>query len=162
VASEQGLTFLELLLTVIIAGLAISLAIPGYARLGNEKTAVATVNGFIATLHLARSEAARTGLQVTLCPTSNGETCDQAAGYHAGWLVVSNGDVLRHAPPARTGTTITANGNMARAISYLPGGQTRQLAGTISICSRGVGRQIVINRAGRPRVQPWECADARA
>ena len=131
-------------------------------------------NDLVAAFHLARSEAIKRGMRVTVCKTSNAvaemPACDGTATWQQGWLVfVDNGargvidasdSILRVQGRAHSVVNIT-NNNYSRYISYRPNGLSQGsngLAnGTISVCVEGNRRDIIVNITGRPRLSSGIC-----
>lgn len=168
---EHGITLVELLVTLAVAALLATVALPGFAGLLQEQRLVTTTNDLMASLRLARSEAVQRGEGVLICPSADGVHCQENA-YTVGWIVrlapeypadtSEPGEVLRvygGPPPA---VSIEANGTMNHYIAYRPDGQTRQingalLMGTVSVCHGEKGRQIIISRTGRARVEVVAC-----
>ena len=64
---KAGFTLIELIITVALAAIIVTIGIPSFrtAILNNSRTA--QVNEFVGVLNLARSEAAKRGLRVTIC-----------------------------------------------------------------------------------------------
>ena len=168
---EHGITLVELLVTLAVAVILATIALPGFAGLLQEQRLITATTDFMASLRLARSEAVQRGEGVLICPSADGSHC-QEDGYTVGWIVrvapeypadISEpGEVLRvyGGPPAAV--SIEANGTMSRYIAYRPDGQTRQIngglqMGTVSLCHGDKGRRIIISRTGRARVEGVEC-----
>jgi type IV fimbrial biogenesis protein FimT len=75
---------------------------------------------------------------------------------------VTNDPLIAVGDAAVAGITITGNTPVQRYVSYIGLGATRRASGalqmgTITLCAGDVGRQIVISRTGRPRVQQGGC-----
>lgn len=168
---EAGLTLIELMVTLAVAAILITVAVPGFGGLVTEQRLVTTTNQFVTALHLTRSEAVRRGSRVTLCASEDGNTCGSTVGYSGGWIVfvgpepgvalVSAGEVLRVFPGSQT-LGIQGNGTMANYISFVGSGETRQLngalqMGTVTVCDGDRARLVVISRTGRPRVEQASC-----
>ena len=87
-ASERGFTMMELLVAVSIAAVLFAIGVPMYrnASLGARLSAAA--NNLLASVQLARSEAIKRNVQVTLCASSDGATCAAGGGWEQGWIVV--------------------------------------------------------------------------
>ena len=172
---RRGFTLVELLVTLAIGMILLAIAVPGYAFLINASRLTAVTNDLVSALHLARSEAIKRGMRVTICKTSNATAatpaCDTAASWQQGWLVFADGGtrgmidsddtllrVQGHAAPV---VTITAGINYGSYISYLSSGGSRGSGGlangTIRICVAGSRRDIVINSTGRPRLDSGVC-----
>ena len=162
-----GFTLIEALIAVTILAVMMALALPSFAALLRDVRIQAATNDLHTALFVARTEAVRRGVRVTVCTSADGLACAQGIGWHRGWLVFvdGNGNGVRDSdePVIRVGEglagDVTALGNtpVRDYVSYLPQGMTRMTSGAlqigrIHICSDGVGREIVINAAGRPRV----------
>lgn len=167
--AHGGVTLLELVITLAISGVLLAVAVPGARRVMRNARMTANTNRFLHALHLARSEAVRQGVRVTLCKRAGGARCATAGGWDRGWLVFRDADadgrpdsasavLLSSAPLSHA--SMTGNRPVHRYVSYAPDGSTRRLsgafqAGTLTLCDRRAlarVRRIVISRTGRPRV----------
>lgn len=162
-----GFTLIELLITLLITGVLAGMAAPSLSAVMRDSRVGTSTSDFLSALFVARSEAAKRGRRVTICPSGEGDLCAADLGWHAGWIVFddANGNATREpdeevvsvGPPRPKGLLIKTGGSMRHYISFVPTGATRLVNGgyqmdTISFCQEGVGRQIVINATGRPRV----------
>lgn len=171
--SRRGFTLLELLVTLAVAAIIMTIAIPASARLIQDVRVTVSVNRLVAALHLARSEAVRRGERVSLCPVDAGGRCHTAA-LADGWGIVpgehpfhSEREAIRRYPGLPPGVTLEHRfGNVsAEYVSYLPTGETRRLnggllMGSLRVCDARNGRtdrRIVVNAVGRPRVTSQPC-----
>jgi type IV fimbrial biogenesis protein FimT len=160
---SAGLTLIQLLTTLAIAAVLATVAAPGMSTLRLDGRRTAAVNGLLLGLFLARSEAIKRGVIVSVCPSSDGRRCEErAADWSVGWIVFVNSD--RDDPPTRSpreelilgsgaapGASITSN---RRGYSFRPVTQA-VVNGTIVFCDvRGSAhaRAIIISHTGRPRV----------
>ncbi|SEK81257.1 GspH/FimT family pseudopilin [Ectothiorhodospira marina] len=168
---EHGITLVELLVTLTVATLLATIALPGFAGLLQEQRLVTATNDLMAGLRLARSEAVQRGEGVLICPSADGIHCQEEA-YTVGWIVrlapesdadvSESGEVLRVYGGPPHAVSIQANGTMSQYIAYRPDGQTRQIngglqMGTVSLCHGEKGRRIIISRTGRARVEGVDC-----
>ena len=162
----RGFTLVELLVVLAVMGILLTIAIPGYAFLMNTNRLAAVTNDLVSAIQLARSEAIKRGMRVTVCKTSNAmavtPTCDTTASWQQGWLVFVDGGTRGVIDPsdtllwlqdrASTVATITTS-NYNNFISYLPGGVSQGsngLAnGTLRVCVAGNRRDIIINTTGQ-------------
>lgn len=157
-----GMTLMELLTALAAFAVLATLAAPSFHTLHLNSRRTAVVNGFLHTVFLARSEAIKRGLVVSVCRSSDGQRCDAGVDWSTGWIVFVNRD--RDIPPVRDtaeelifssggwpGGSITSN---RRAYSFRPVTQL-DVNGTIVFCdARGSAqaRAIIISHTGRPRV----------
>lgn len=105
ISSAQGFTLIELVIAISIAAILLAVAVPSYsgARL-NSQLRAASID-LIGSINLARSEAIKGGAPVTLCASSNGETCGGA--WNQGWIVLRGPDVLHSVGAAPAGFQLT-------------------------------------------------------
>jgi type IV fimbrial biogenesis protein FimT len=96
---QHGFTVYELLITMLVVGVIITIGIPNFAALTQNSRISATANDLLGSFHLARSEAARSKANVTLCASSNSLTAQAACGgtFDDGWIIFVdlNGDLIR-------------------------------------------------------------------
>lgn len=87
----SGFTLVELMITVAIAMILVTLAIPSFSLMINNAKVTSLTNEFVAALNLARSEALKRSNTVTVCRSNSAFTACSATGakdYAAnGWLV---------------------------------------------------------------------------
>ena len=160
-----GLTLVELLTTLAVAGILVATASGGAAHLVDQHRAGAAVNQMLGAIRFARHAAVAHRSPATLCP-ADGATCGRRNAWHNGALVFldenangrfDGGDVLLRAlPPLREGDRFYWRSFRNR--SYLmirPSGLTDWQNGNFLYCPRGgdprFARQIVINAQARVR-----------
>jgi type IV fimbrial biogenesis protein FimT len=173
---ERGLTLWELLCTLAVAGVLAALGGPSFRAVVLDGRRTADINAFVLAVQLARSEAAKRGKPVVLCPSLDGQHCAGDKGsYGAGWLVFVNVDDER--PPQRADNEpllYVHTPEMAGSISgnrelfeFRPF-RKRSTNGTLVFCdARGSAsaRAVIVSYTGRPRVdsidaggRPLPCA----
>ena len=159
---SQGVTLLELIVTIGIVAILSAIAAPSFANFRHDSQRATAVNGFLHGVFLARSESIKRGQVVTLCKSRDGVSCAANAQWHDGWIVFVNTD--RDELPVRDedediifvnggwdGGTITSN---RAAYSFRPYRQG-VVNGTIVFCDpRGSAhaRAIIVSHTGRPRI----------
>ncbi|MBV5292598.1 MAG: GspH/FimT family protein [Curvibacter lanceolatus] len=102
----QGLTLVELLVTLALMGLLAALAAPGFSVLAQRYKADLAASQMVAALNLARTEALRRGGGVAVQRLEDAACArpDSAQDWSCGWLVFADrdGDGLFN-PPTRSG-----------------------------------------------------------
>lgn len=73
--SSQGFSIIELMITIVIAAIVLAVAVPSMMGIITKSSMVSVTNDLVGDLNLARSESARTGSRVVVCPSSNGTSC---------------------------------------------------------------------------------------
>ena len=112
--TDQGFTLVELLVTLVVAGILITLAVPSYRDLMVSNRLSTTANDYVAALMEARMEAIRRNAQTQFCgSTGNGGDTLGAGCAAAGQVEVINSDgnssVTRRASPVvRAGLNLTS------------------------------------------------------
>jgi type IV fimbrial biogenesis protein FimT len=170
----KGFTLVELMVTLVVAGILLTMAIPSFRKTIWNNRLTAQANEFVTALNFARSEAIKRGGRVTICISSNStestSTCDPNVNWERGWIIFVDTStfgtrqtselILRAHEGLSGGNTLTTGTNFNDFISYLSSGISRganNLAnGTFLLCdSRGTSkaRSIVIGPTGRPRTQ---------
>jgi len=167
-SSNQGVTLIELLVTLSLIAIVLSLAAPSFRELMLNNQRASHINAMMASLNLARAEAAKRGAEAVVCITDGASPpdCDTGATqWEDGWLVVvdrdkdgtvtrADGDLILEAHEAlQRGVTFRGNANVSWRVPYSSRGTSTN--GTLTLCdSRGQGsaRGIVVYYTGRPRL----------
>lgn len=158
-ARQKGFTLLELLFTIAVAAIILSVGVPGFMNFINNNRAVTDTNDLVTAMNLGRSEATRRGAPVVLCSSTNGADCDGGNDWSTGWVLrIPGGDVLR-TWPARSGGAGTLQGDVSQLQFQARGAVS---AGTVlrvrlPHCTGEQGRDIAINGAGRVSVSRADC-----
>lgn len=160
----QGFTLVELLVTMAVLVVAVSIAAPAFNDMVLRHRAASTTNEFLASLSEARSEAARRRRNVTVCArASGGDTAEcnadnQATGacqcsgtaWENGWLtfvdmnadgtlgtVADTGDTLIYAhPPLANNTSLRRSGASPanETLAFNAQGNLVGTAATFALC----------------------------
>ena len=171
---QQGFTLVELIVTVALAAMVMTLGVPSLQTLIRNNQLVGQANTFVTAINLARVEAIKRASRVTLCKKSAiSLLCDTSptASYDDGFLVFadSNGDgnynpgqgeqLIRAFDAIPEGMIATGNNSVKKFISYVEDGtaQTRNggllTPSTIVLSKDSCARNIHINAIGRARVE---------
>ena len=91
--NQSGLSLLEVVIAVAVAGLLLSLAVPSFQALQARRAVAAAIATIESDFALARSEAIRQGHSVTICSSSTAGEClaDAASGdddWTTGWIIL--------------------------------------------------------------------------
>ncbi len=166
---ETGFTLIELIVTLVIAAVLLTVGVPAFQETTASSRLASAANEFVAALNLARSEAIKQNVRVTLCPSNNQATCT-GGGYEQGWIIFVDVDnsgtlnnaeaVIQAATALPTGLTLTNTSVPDAFISYTSSGSAKRAngafqAGTLTLCKSNYttqSRRIVIAQGGRAQV----------
>jgi len=174
VKAQQGFTLIELLTTVIIAGILLAIAVPSYQEFIRKNHTITQTNNLVSSLNLARSEAIKRGIQVTVRRKGIASQV-----WDTGWDVFTdiNGDgtltddadinlcetgedcLLRTYGALPNGYTLRTGANYDDWVAYLPSGLSRSSSGTANdtfrVCANNAditkSRAVAASVSGRPR-----------
>lgn len=170
----RGFTLVELLVAIAIGAILLTIAIPGYSFLVNGSRLTVVTNDLVAALNLARSEAIKRSMRVTICTTSNAinaiPACDASASWEQGWLlfvdggtagVIESGDTLLRVQDSLPSVVTITTSNYSSYVSYLSSGRSQGPNGlpngAIRVCVDSNRRDIIINNTGRIRLATHTC-----
>ena len=170
-----GFSLLELLVSLTVLAVMATVAAPQFAGPLADSRVRAATGEFVTGLGSARTEAARRGVPVTLCPrATSSNTCNNsAANWNQGWVLYADLDAsgsLDASDPLLSVRTALPNGSsvgegQADQISVLPSGEhvfPSGTARTILFESNERRRYVVISRVGRATVlSAADCTSAR-
>lgn len=168
---ESGFTLVELMVTIAIAGILMSIATPNYRTFILSSRISAQANEFMTAIGMARSEAIKRGMRISICKSANNTSCTTSGDWAQGWIIFTDtngstvGDkdgadvIIQTRGPLAGTNTFIGNTNVVNYISYGASGFGTQ-PGTVSLCPPSpaavVGRDIVISNTGRARVERKE------
>ncbi len=126
---QKGFTLTELMVVTAIVAILLGIAIPSYKYLTTSYRLSAELNDLVGDLQLAREEALKEGVTVTVCPSANGTGCTGGTEWNVGWIVFSDpnanatvdpGERIVKARNAFSGTTPDTfdSGNGVTAVLY--------------------------------------------
>ena len=83
---SKGFTLIELMISVVVASILLTVAVPNFFSMIQNNRMSATANSLVSALNFARSEAVRRGGTVRVCNTTNATTCANGVDW-VGWGV---------------------------------------------------------------------------
>lgn len=139
---EQGFTLYELLITLVVVSIVLSFGIPNLRSFTQNSRMSAAANDLLGTFQTARSEAARSKQNVSICASTNATSANPSCGgeFEDGWLLFAdpNGDaqynagevLLRAYPAMGRDIDVTAAGQ-GHYFAYGPNGLGRGTIGAL-------------------------------
>ena len=88
---DYGFTLVELMVTLVIAAILLTAGVPSFTTLIKNNRLTTSTNELVGALTLARSEAVKRGLRVTVCKSADQASCDTSGtGWQQGWIVFTD------------------------------------------------------------------------
>ena len=169
---EKGFTLLELMVTLAIASILLSVGVPGFRSVIMDSRLVRDSNHFVASINLARSSAVRFQRSATVCTSANFNavlpSCSGSSDWSQGWIVwvdkdrdgaIDANEILSVQEPMDSVTTFSATN--AALFSYDARGFGSSPADELMMCddrSGETGRRIRVNAVGRTHVKQQGCS----
>jgi type IV fimbrial biogenesis protein FimT len=163
---QTGFTLVELIITIAIAAILITMSIPAFSKLLESNRLTTHIHDFVAHLNYAREAAIFRNQRVTLCKSSDGIFCDNDLEWEDGWIIFVDSDnnhtrtaeepLISFQPSVRTYISIRYSANLRQNnfVSFTPVG-TSFGNGTFTFCSGRtdiVPRALILARTGRVRL----------
>ena len=163
---QTGFTIIELMITMAIFALTLTVGVPSFKDTLNQNRLAIQVNDFITTLNLARSEAIKRSIQITVCksaiPSAISPECTVSGSWSQGWItfvdsdkdgVVDGEEVLRTHAALNGDIVLTQDDNFSDWIGYLPTGSSLgdggAALGDFTLCHAPYARVLTISNTGR-------------
>jgi type IV fimbrial biogenesis protein FimT len=129
---SPGFTLVEMIVVCGIVALLLAIGVPSFRYVTTSNRATTEINGLLADLQFARSEAIREGQQIDVCATTNGTSCvTSGTTWNNGWLVKSGTNILRIQPVFSSQDTLQSD-NSIKVVSFSREGFTSGLPSAIT------------------------------
>lgn len=147
----RGFTLIELMVTIAVMAILMAIAVPSFNEVALHSKLNSVSNNFVASAHLARSEAIKRNGTVTLCASSDGSSCTGA--WKDGWVVLAGGAVIHTQAALPAGFLLSGN---VTSIAFQPTG-VGATAANLTLCraTPTIGTQqrtVTVSATGRPGV----------
>lgn len=173
--AQQGFSLAEMMATLAIAAVTASMAVPAMRNLAANGQRTAATNELVTTIHAARSVAITRNVQVTICPSSDAEHCNDTQ-WHEGWIYfvdydhnrqVDTNDEILGAVNGIAEITIRSQ-DFEQFLVFRPNGQimvatTAENSGEMLLCDdRGpeFSHSLILHVGGKPQLTVDEDPDA--
>jgi type IV fimbrial biogenesis protein FimT len=181
---EKGLTLVELMVTLAVAIILLAVGMPMFSGVVANNRATTQANALMSAMKLARSEAVKRAMDVSVCATNAAQNaCDSNSppDWTNGWFVYADlndngsfdfpGDIIRswEALAGSAGVTVTAPGGITEVAFRATGAangafafETNDTQASGSNADRAK-RCVILNAAGQVRVKrpdlggAWTC-----
>jgi type IV fimbrial biogenesis protein FimT len=136
-----GYTLIELMSMLAVVSILVSVGLPMMNVFFDSNRMISNTNDLVAGLNIARSEAIKQQIRITLCQSANASTCSGTGQWEDGWIVFQdpNGNA-----------TVDGGERILRLNAGVDGGQvtirsndvTNLIANSVSFTSRGLPKAL--------------------
>lgn len=112
--AAKGVSMIEVLLVVAVMGILAAVALPSFKSTIDSNRRAAYATQLLEDLALARSEAIKRGVRVTVCPSADASSCADSLSWASGWIIFTDG--------SGPGTRDSATETLIRVHEALPSG----------------------------------------
>ena len=152
---SAGFTLIELLVSIAVLGIVLALAVPSFDGVVARSKMRAVANDLAASAYLARSEAIKRNVQVSLCSSSDGTSC--GGNWNNGWIVLApDGTVVQRGNALPQGFKVMTSGGVNNIVFQPTGFGATPATLTVCKATPSVGpeeRVVTIDVSGRADVK---------
>ena len=162
--NQSGFTLYELLITMVVIGIVLSVGIPNFGVFTQNSRITRTANDLHASFYLGRSEAARSKANITICASANSMDASTCTGgtFDDGWIIFIDldGNIQRPAGPNVPGgeNVLRRHPAVDDAIDIVAKGTGGVAATFFSFAPTGLGRG---DQSGFTSIQTAVICDGR-
>ncbi|SER48299.1 type IV fimbrial biogenesis protein FimT [Nitrosomonas sp. Nm51] len=169
-AINKGFSLIELLVTLSVAGILLTVAAPSYREFVQESRITVQNNSLLSSIMLTKSEAIKRNRSATICPSTNGTACTGGTVWSNGWIVFADADgngavdageeIIQVGAAFTGGNTLQSNVSDTR-VTFAANGFSMGFNTRFSLCdSRGTAhsRVLFLNNQGRVRTEKGTAA----
>lgn len=84
---QLGFSLLELMVTVMVVGVVLGFGVPNFMEFQRNNAMASLANDFVSGIYLARTEAVKRQVAVTVCTSANATAANPACGVGQGFIV---------------------------------------------------------------------------
>jgi type IV fimbrial biogenesis protein FimT len=168
-SASAGFTLIELMITVVVMAVLLGIGVPSFVDTIRNNRLASASNEFITALTMARSEASKRGIQVSVCIRDTEDKCATGTtDWSSGWLVFTDDlapagqidgptDVVLLSSATRQASVSMTGG--ANSITFTPFGAlaTQTITVTKSGCQGKNRRVITVQPTGRVALVKGDC-----
>jgi len=88
-SAQSGFTLIEIIVTLAIAAILLTLAVPSFHGFIKDARLTTTSDDLVHSLALAKSEAVKRSTAVSVCASDTGTSCT-VTPWHEGWIVFTD------------------------------------------------------------------------
>ena len=142
---SRGFTLLELMVTLLIVSILAGIAAPSLSNLVSQSQIVAARDSLANAIMMARSEAVFGKQPVTICASTNQQSCSGGGDWDSGWIIFTDeaptgsieGDDELIDVSYGSGNVLVGAGDDVDAITFLATGM-RDIAGGANVITIGI------------------------
>jgi type IV fimbrial biogenesis protein FimT len=120
---QQGFSLLELMVTLLVVGIVLGFGVPNFMEFQRNAAVTAAANDLVSAIYLARTEAVKRQVPVTLCASANATTAAPTCGVgpNTGFIVFVD-DINPAIVAGTDGNAVVDAGELVLLQQPAPGG----------------------------------------